>query len=386
MSQSPFLNKPFLVLFLSSLLFMVSFTLPLFELSDYLSLFSERKWIGTVIAMFTFGALLSRFFSGRLADKIGRVPVMLVGTIVAAISGCLYIFTTSLGLLLALRFFHGLSTGWRPVGTTAYLSDIIPKNRRGEALGYLGIAGSSGSALGPYLGSLIKVEYSFEVMFIVASVTGVLALMLTLTLRESLPNPQKFKFRMLRLQGEQLVSKRAYPAMIAVTLETFGFGVVITVSPDFVGSLGFDYKGIFMLVVVLSSIVSRFFSGRASDRVRKTNLLIIGMLGGALALFFLGFCSTKLQVILAAAFYGLSIGVTRPTIFAWTADLAEESKLALALSTMLIGLEVGIMLGALVSGDIYNDEVKNIYIAYWIAGIVSLLAALYLWINQRKLA
>jgi len=240
--------------------------------------------------------------------------------------------------------------------------------------------------MGPYLGSLIKVEISFDAMFIAASVVGVIALLLTMTLKESLPNSEKFKFKMLKLQGEQLVFKKAYPATIAITLETFGFGVVITVTSDFVGSLGFEYKGIFMLIVVLSSIVSRFFSGQAADRMKKTNILIVGMLGGALSLILLGFCHTQEQVIGAAILYGLSIGVTRPTIFAWTADLAEEGKLALALSTMLIGLEVGIMLGAIISGEIYNDEIKNIYLAYWLAGIVSLAAALYLWITQRRMA
>jgi MFS family permease len=311
---------------------------------------------------------------------------MLVGTTVTAISGCLYIYISSLGLLLMLRFFHGLSTGWRPVGTTAYLSDIIPKNRRGEALGYLGIAGSTGSALGPYLGSLVKEEISFDAMFITSSVMGLASLLMTLTLKESLPNAQKFKLTMLKLKGQQLVSKSAYPALIAVTLETFGFGVVITVSPDFVGNLGFNYKGVFMLIVVVSSIFSRFFSGRASDRMEKTTLLIIGMLGGAISLVFLGFCQTKAQVVMAAIFYGLSIGITRPTIFAWTADLAEEGKLALGLSTMLIGLEIGIMMGAVISGDIYSGDVKNIYLTYWLAGIVSLIAALYLFIRQKKLA
>ncbi len=357
---------------------MMSFTTPLAELTDYLEVFSSKDWIGVVIAMFTAGALLSRFYSGRLADRIGRVPIMLVGTVVTAISGCLYIFTTSLGLLLMLRFFHGLSTGWRPVGTTAFLSDIIPVTRRGEALGYLGIAGSSGSALGPWIGSFLKEEYSFELMFIAASGFGIVALVMTLMLPESLPNPEKFKWRFMKLNEGQLVAKAAYPALVAITLETFSFGTVITVSPDFVAHLGYSYKGGFLLVIVLSSIVSRFFSGRAADKSNKVKLLQLGMIIEIAALIFMALSVNTWMITVAGVIYGLGIGVTRPTIFAWTADLASEGKTALALSTMLIGLEVGIFLGAFISGFIFSGEVGNIYLTYWIASVFTLLAVMYL--------
>lgn len=364
---------------------MMSFTTPLAELTDYIELFSSKSWIGVVIAMFTAGALVSRFYSGRMADKIGRVPVMIIGTIVTAMSGCLYIFTTTMGLLLILRFFHGLSTGWRPVGTTAYLSDIIPSNRRGEALGFLGIAGSTGSAIGPWVGSVIKEEYSFELMFIVASLFGVLALLLTAFLPESLENAEKFKWKFLKLSDGDLVAKSAYPALIVMTLDTFSFGTILTVSPDFVSELGYSYKGGFLLVIVLSSIVSRFFSGKAADRMNKVKLLQNGILLSVLSLVLMGFSQSFEMITIAGVVYGISIGVTRPTIFAWTADLAAKGRIALALSTMLIGLEVGIFLGAFISGLIFNGDISQIYLSYWIAAGVSLAAAAYLR-GKRSLA
>jgi MFS family permease len=385
MRKSFFRDKYFNLLFFSSVFFMMSFTTPLAELTDYIELFSSKSWIGVVIAMFTAGALLSRFFSGRMADRIGRVPVMMIGTLVTAISGCLYVFTTTMGLLLLLRFFHGLSTGWRPVGTTAYLSDIIPTNRRGEALGFLGIAGSTGSAIGPWVGSFIKEEYSFELMFVVASLFGVVALLLTALLPESLENPEKFKWKFLKLSDGDLVAKSAYPALIAITLDTYSFGTILTVSPDFVSELGYSYKGGFLLVIVLSSIVSRFFSGKAADKMNKVKLLQAGILLSVLSLVLMGFSHSFEMITLAGVIYGISIGVTRPTIFAWTADLAVKGKLALALSTMLIGLELGIFLGAFVSGLIFNGDISRIYLSYWIAAGVSLSAAVYLR-GKRSLA
>ncbi len=363
---------------------MMSFTTPLAELTDFLEIFSNKSKIGLVIAMFTAGAMLSRFFSGRLADRIGRIPIMIFGTVVTAVCGGLYIFVASLNVLLLLRFIHGLSTGWRPVGSTAFLSDIVPTERRGEALGYLGIAGSSGSALGPWLGSVLREEFSFEVMFIAASAFGIISLFLTLMLKESLETRERFRFSFLKLSEGDLVSKAAFPALIAVTLEKFGFGTMITVSPDFVDHLGYTYKGSFLLVIVLSSIVSRFFAGKAADKNNKVKILQLGMIIGAGALVLIGFSNSAPMVTIGGVIYGLSIGITRPTIFAWTADLASSGKIALALATMLIGLEIGIFLGAYLSGAIFNGDINNICYTFWIAAVVSVLAALYLQRNRNS--
>lgn len=384
MTGSFFRYKKFNLLFISSVFFMMSFTTPLAELTDYLDIFSHKGNIGKVIGMFTVGALVSRFFSGRLADRIGRIPIMLFGTVITAVSGCLYIFISSLSILYILRFFHGLSTGWRPVGSTAYLSDIIPRERRGEALGMLGIAGSSGSALGPWVGSVLREEYSFEVMFLAASVFGIIALVLTLFLKESLKNAEPFRWKFLKLSEGDLVAKEAYPALIAVTLETFGFGTILTVSPDFVSHLGYTYKGGFLLVIVISSIISRFFAGKAADKKDKVILLQAGMILGAISLVIIGMSGSFVQVSIGGVLYGLAIGITRPTIFAWTADISADHKIAVSLSTMLIGLEVGIFLGAVVSGWIFGGDISNIHCTYWIAAVVSLFAAIYLQLNKKS--
>ena len=81
---------------------------------------------------------------------------MLFGTWVTTIAGFGYIgvgaitgeavwsgVPVAVWAFLTLRLLHGMSTGFRPTGTTAFLTDITPLNRRGEALGYLGVAGNA---------------------------------------------------------------------------------------------------------------------------------------------------------------------------------------------------------------------------------------------------
>ena len=125
------------------------------ELPSYLTSLGGAEYKGLIISLFTITAMISRPFSGKLSDKIGRVPVMIFGSTVCIICSLIYPWLTSVTGFLWLRLVHGFSTGFTPTGQTEYLSDIIPQERRGEALGLLGTAGSLGMAGGPELGGTI---------------------------------------------------------------------------------------------------------------------------------------------------------------------------------------------------------------------------------------
>jgi MFS family permease len=359
------------------MIFMMSFSMLLPELPEYITQLGGKDYIGYVVGLFTVSAGLSRFWSGRLADKIGRVRIILFGTFVTAICGFLYIYTTSIALFLGLRLIHGLSTGWRPIGATAMLTDITPPGRIGEA-------GSTGMALGPAFGSLLKEEVSYDAMFIASSVCGVIAILLSLRLKESHSSPQKLELSDLNILKGKVLDFSAKHAMWVTLFETFAFGVVITVSPLLVGGLGFKYKGLFNLTFVFASMAMRVFAGKASDKYGRKLLLTIGVSTLIIALIVMGFSTSKSLVILGGILYGFSIGLNRPTTFAWTVDLARPGKLGLALATMLLALEIGIGSGAFISGSMYDGTPSSVHNAFFLAAGVSVFALLYLLIFVRE--
>ena len=114
------------------------------ELPSYLSNLGGAEYKGLIIALFTLTAGLSRPFSGKLTDTIGRKPVLIIGGIVCVISGLFYPILTSVSGFLFLRLVHGFSTGFSPTAIAAYVSDIIPKNKLGEAMGIQGLCFSTG--------------------------------------------------------------------------------------------------------------------------------------------------------------------------------------------------------------------------------------------------
>jgi MFS family permease len=99
---------------MSSFLFSVSFNMPIPELPAYLSSLGGAEHKGLIIALFTLTAGISRPFSGKLADTIGRVPVMAVGSLVCFVCGFLYPVLGTVAGFLFIRLIHGFSTGFKP--------------------------------------------------------------------------------------------------------------------------------------------------------------------------------------------------------------------------------------------------------------------------------
>ena len=110
-NQSSIFTIQFALLCLSGFLFFGSFNMIIPELPSYLDDMGGGEYKGLIIALFTVTAGLSRPFSGKLADKVGRIPVMVVGALVSGIAALLYPIVSGVVGFFALRFFHGFSTG-----------------------------------------------------------------------------------------------------------------------------------------------------------------------------------------------------------------------------------------------------------------------------------
>lgn len=348
------------------------------ELPGYLQSMGGEDYIGLIVGLFTLNAFFSRLVSSRMADEKGRLKVIFIGTAVSAVCGFAYLAATTVWAFLLVRFLHGMSTGFRPTGTTALLSDMVHISRRGEAMGYLGVAGNVGMALGPVVGSFVRVHAGYDALFITSGCFGIVAFILSTRLRETLPNPAAVELNDFNVFSGKRVDFVSWPAAVALLPIAFAFGVFLTVSPDFVGNLGYTYRGSFNTTIVVSSIAARVIAGRVSDRYGRITPLIVGMVLLSMGMAVIGSAETAFMASVGGVLYGLSIGINMPTVFAWTVDFARVGKTALALGTMLMALEIGIGLGAIVSGWMYGGEVANIPNAYYLCVIVGLFGALAL--------
>ncbi|MEY4385300.1 MAG: hypothetical protein RLY20_583 [Verrucomicrobiota bacterium] len=157
------MKKPsLLIIFLTVFIDLIGFGIVLPLLPRYSEKFgAEGFLIGLIIASFS---VMQFFFApwwGKLSDRIGRRPVLLISTAGAAISYAMFALAAAPGLapnvaitiLLASRVFAGLC-GANISVASAYIADVTPPEKRSRGMGFIGMAFGLGFILGPVIGAL----------------------------------------------------------------------------------------------------------------------------------------------------------------------------------------------------------------------------------------
>ena len=348
------------------------------ELPAYLSAMGGEDYKGLIIALFTLMAGASRPFSGKLSDTVGRIPVMIFGTLVCVVCSALYPMLTTVWAFLLLRFFHGFSTGFKPTAATAYAADIVPIHRRGEAMGILGVSMNAGASAMPVVGSYLANNFGYAAMFYVSSAFALLSVLMLFGMRETLEEKVPFSFRLLRLKAYELYDKSALaPAFIALTVY-FAYGTMLTIIPDQADHLGLTNKGLPLAVLTAFSIISRITSGRVSDRFGRVQVIKVGALLVAASLVSMWWVNSGTGLLVASGALGFTVGILSPAVFAWCIDRADDAHRGRAMATLYIALEVGIGCGALLSAWWYANDPANFGATFAGTGAVALLAVGYL--------
>lgn len=376
---------PFWLLCTSNFLFAASFSMIIPELPDYLASMGGSEYIGYIIALFTLTAGLSRPFSGKLTDHIGRVPVMAFGSIVCFVCGGIYPMVHTVQAFLFLRFIHGMSTGTKPTATAAYVADIIPENRRGEAQGTLGIFTAVGMSIGPSIGSALSNSIGLDPMFYVSSLFALASIIILMKLEETLPKSMKSKFslKLFRINWSDVFEPKVIPVFWIMVLMSFSYGAVLTLLPDTTKLVGWHNKGLYFTIYTIASIGVRFFFSKSSDKHGRIPILIISSFFLVISMFILAFPVNEITMVISAILFGISSGFSTPTLAAWTSDLAHKNHMGRAMATMYIALEIGIGIGAFLSGYLYKGLSQMTPLPFFIAGLLASIALVVL-LSLRK--
>ena len=368
----------FWLLCISSLMFFASFNMIIPELPSYLTSLGGGEYKGLIISLFTITAMLSRPFSGKLADSIGRVPIMMVGSMVCFIASAMYPVLTGIVGFFLLRLIHGFSTGFTPTGQTTYLGDIIPASKRGEAMGFLGTAGTVGMAGGPALGGFITNQLSLQAMFYCSSLFALASIVILMGIKETVRAKKKFSMSLLKVEKHDVFEPRVLAPCLVMALCAFSFGAVYTVIPDFGEFVGIRNKGLLFTYFTVASLLVRFIGGKASDYYGRSRVLRISTVLVTLAMLMIGLASSEIALIAGVFVYGLAHGITSPTLLAWASDLSDENHKGRGMASVYIFMEMGIGLGAFLSGFIYGNNSSNFFVTFLTCSLLSAAAFVYL--------
>jgi len=334
-------------LFLFTGFYLLLPTLPLF-IKDLGGLDAQ---VGLAAGVFTFAAVVARPLAGGLLDRYGRRPFLLAGLALFALSMYAYGWVTAVGTLMVVRLLHGIGWGLATTAAAASVADIVPPARRGEGMGWYGLAMTLAMAVGPSLGMWTLEGYSFRGVFLLA-----VGLALVAIVAMSIPRipfePSQERTRI------ELYDPAVLPVAGAVAFLAFAYGAITTFLPLFAVSIDVN-PGVFFLVYAAALTVARPIAGTMSDRYGEARVIVPATALTIVALIALGAATGLAGVVAAAVLYGIGFGSAQPALQAALLSLVPKDRFGVANASFFTAFDLGIALGATLLGWVAE------WLGYW---------------------
>ncbi|MBD2561317.1 MULTISPECIES: MFS transporter [Nostoc] len=348
------LRRNLLILFTAGLLFWSSMSSLLPTLPLYIDdVGASKQEIGIVMGSFAIGLLLSRPTLGRLADERGRKITLLIGTIVAAIAPFGYLATQSIGLLILVRIFHGISIAAFTTGYSALIADLAPTETRGEIIGYMSLTTPLGLAIGPALGGYIEATSGYGILFLLSAELGFFALLGIVQVTNPPVQAREQTEEKDRNFWQILASPQVRIPTIVMLLVGLSLGAVHTFVSLFLKSTDVDFNGgLFFTAAAISSFCIRVFAGKASDRFGRGLFITFGIFCYVLALILLWQADSAMFFLLAAIVEGAGGGTLISMMITMMADRSQPQERGQIFAICVAGLDLGIAIAAPLLGTI----------------------------------
>jgi multidrug resistance protein len=265
---------------------MIGFMIVLPLLPFYaLKMHATPETIGRLIASFSIAQLLAAPLWGRMSDRYGRRPALLIGLSASAIAYVVFGFASTVWLLFLSRLVQGAGGGTTGVAQ-AYVADTVEPADRARALGWLSAATSAGVMVGPAIGSFAAHLGQAAPGLVAASLCLINVFFAWRWLPESRKEPAQKSAQPRRPPWHPAwVALRHPTTAIARLLWIYGVGMLAFASMTSVMALylgaefGIDEKTIgyiFLYVGVLSFVMRSVLLGPIVDRIGETWAMRIG--------------------------------------------------------------------------------------------------------------
>ena len=341
-----------------------------------------KSMIGFVLSCYTLAALCIRPFAGYFLDTFARRPLYLVAYFIFAAIFAGYMFATVLTLFIALRVVHGLAFGMVTVAGNTILIDILPSSRRGEGVGYYGLANNIAMSFGPMIGLFMHESVTYDVIFLCALLSCGLGILMAYMVK----TPYKPPVKREPISLDRFFLVKGTLAGISLLLLSIPYGMTTTYVAMYADEIGIDVNsGLYFTFMAIGLAVSRLFSGRQVDKGRVTLVISLGMYLAAISFFLLAALKslmawnhvfTSYLYIGIALSQGVAFGTMFPAFNTLFVNLAPNNQRGTATSTYLTSWDVGIGIGLMVGGSI-AQRLGGFEYAYLFGACLTVISTLF---------
>ena len=328
--------------------------------------------IGLLTSIYPLFQLIFVVVWGKLSDRYGRKPVIIIGLIGFVIMQLLTGLATSLTMLYIARIFGGIFTSSVIPVSNAYLSDITSEKRRTKIMAWSGVAISSGVIFGPVIGGFLSqsdlhFEYAigqlhlgrFSTPFLFAALLGFIVLVIVVkwlknSVRVHKFTIQKFTFRFSFSQYFLVLLALSFVIQFVVTL----FETVFSIYGK--DELGFNSNQVgigFMLCGSIMAVLQPVFASYGEKILSTKKQIGFGLFISGISLIVFPFFKNEFVVYGLIVVFAAGGAMVTPNLLSAVSLLSKTNtgrNISIQSSTNSIGQILGPILGTwLVTGGFY---------------------------------
>ena len=336
-------------------------------LPEYVDSIGGEKWqIGLIVGGFGFVPMLLRPFVGRWSDRGHRKRLQRTGLLTLAVATGLMVFSEDIISLFVLRIAQGVGMALFPTAAASLAAELAPPLRRGEGLGYFGMATGFAQMVTPALGVTIAGLWGYDAVFLVAAATSLVTLLVVQPIREPARQAQAEA-------SSGLIPRRAIFPMLIFLSVTCAFVASMAFLPLHGNDRGLGNVGLFFLVSGAGAIASRPVAGRMSDRYGRVSVAVPGLLLTCAGMWLLAVAQSPLMLWFAAACAGLGLGSSHTGLLSLAVDRVPVNEKGRAAAVLQLAWDIGGLSGAVMLGVVAT--LLGVVSVYWTAGAIVLAAA-----------
>lgn len=341
-----------------------------------------RSMVGFILSCYTIACLCIRPFSGYLLDTFSRKPLYLLAYTVFTVIFGGYVVAGALAVFIGLRIVHGLAFGMVSVAGNTIVIDILPSARRGEGVGYYGLANNLAMSFGPMIGLFMHGTCPYEVIFTCSLGSGCLGILMASLVK----TPRKAPVAREPVLLDRFLLVKGIPAGIALLLLSIPYGITTTYVAMYADEIGIETStGLYFTCMAVGLAISRIFSGKQVDKGRITQVISMGMYLAFFCFVALYACEPMMErfprftsefFLAIALLQGVAFGTMFPAFNTLFVNLAPNNQRGTATSTYLTSWDVGIGIGLMLGGYI-GERWGSFSYAYLMGAGLTVLSTVY---------
>lgn len=263
------------------------------------------------LSTYILGFAVGQMFYGPLADSLGRKPVILGGTLVFMLAAMACALSDTIGMLIAMRFLHGLAAAAASVVINALMRDMFSKDEFSRMMSYMMLITTVAPLLAPIIGGAVMVWFSWHAIFwILAAVALIASLLIAFLIKETLAVERRQPLHLrttLRNFASLFRHKRVLSYMLASGFSFAGMFSFLSAGPFVyieLNQVPAQHFGYYFALNIAFLFVMTMINGRFVRRVGALRMFRLGLI-----LQFLMGLWLVLSTALGLGFWSMVLGV-----------------------------------------------------------------------------